>query len=255
MNPNSRYPLIDGHAHLNELKDLQRDLKDAKDAGVRAIVGMGMDLESNRGILDIAADNPGFVFPAIGYHPWEIRNPEIETTLAFIEKNIESCVAIGEAGLDYKARVKKALQKEVFQEIIQLSARYRKILILHCRYSHQRVFSMITTGGVKKAVFHWYTGTLDLLEEIIAAGYYVSATPALLYSFPHQQAIKKAPLERVLLETDCPVSYQGRESRPSDVRITLREVARIKGLSLEEVALITTQNAIELYELPDLQLS
>ena len=245
------YAIIDGHAHLNELETLEKDLADARLAGVTAIIGVGMDLTSNHRILAIAKEYPGFVFPAIGYHPWEIRKPEVEETLAFLEKNIERCVALGEVGLDYKARVKKKFQREVFAKIITLSVRFNKILILHCRYSHQRVFSMITEGGVEKAVFHWYTGTIELLRDIISAGYYISATPALRYSPSHKEAVSTAPLERILIETDCPVEYQGRESRPADVIITLREVARIKGITIEDVAKVTLNNTKELYSLPD----
>ena len=249
MNP--AYSLIDGHAHLNELETLEKDLTEARLAGVQAIIGVGMDLASNRKILAIAREHPGFVFPAIGYHPWEIRKPEVEETLVFLEENIKRCVALGEVGLDYKARVKKNFQREVFREIITLSVRYKKILILHCRYSHQRVFSMISEGGVERAVFHWYTGTIELLRDIISAGYYISATPALQYSPPHQEAVRSAPLERILIETDCPVEYQGRESHPADVIITLREVARIKGITIEDVAKVTLNNTKELYSLPD----
>jgi len=249
MNP--LYSLIDGHAHLNELETLEKDLADARLAGVHAIIGIGMDIASNRRILAIAQEHPGFVFPAIGYHPWEIRKPDVEETLSFLEENIEGCVALGEVGLDYKARVKKKLQKEVFSEIVSLSVRYEKILILHCRYSHQRVFSIITDGGVEKAVFHWYTGTIELLRDIVSAGYYISATPALQYSPLHQEAVRSAPLERILIETDCPVEYQGRKSRPADVVITLREIARIRGMTLEEVAEVTSNNTKKLYDLPD----
>lgn len=244
---NINLPLIDGHAHLNELEDLEKDLKEARRQGISAIIGVGMCLESNRRILAIAEENPRFVFPAIGYHPWEIKKPEIRENLAFIEENVERCVAIGEVGLDYKAKVKKELQRDVFQEIVKLSLRYHKTLILHCRYSHQRVFSMISDMGVKNAIFHWYVGSLDLLRKIIDSGHYISATPALMYSPHHQEAVKEAPLERILLETDCPVSYQGHVSRPSDVRITLREVAKIKGLSLKRVAERTSQNAMGLF--------
>ena len=106
---------------------------------------------------------------------------------------------------------------------------------------------MITDMGVKKAVFHWYVGTLELLREIVDSGYYISATPALTYSPPHQEAIEKAPLDNILLETDCPVSYQGKVSSPVDVLTTLREVARIKKCSRESVAECTSRNAKRLF--------
>jgi TatD DNase family protein len=242
--------LIDGHAHLNELPDITQDLKNARESGVAAVIGVGMDMASNRRILEIARAHQGFVFPAVGYHPWEISRNDIDDTLAFVAAHRNECIAFGEVGLDYKATVKKNLQREVLREIITLAVHYDKILILHCRYSHQRVFDMISEGGVKQAVFHWYTGSLDLLRRIIEAGYHISATPALVYSPPHQDAVREAPIERILLETDCPVAYQGRESRPADVLTTAKEVARLKGMTWEEVARITTANTIRLFGLP-----
>jgi TatD DNase family protein len=244
---NDRISVIDGHAHLDGLEDLESALVEAKEEGVAAIIGVGMGIESKRKILAIAEQHPGFVLPAIGYHPWEIRKPEIEENLSFIEDNLNRCIAIGEVGLDYRIRVKRDLQKVAFDEIVRLSARHRKPMILHCRGSHRDVLSMISKMGVKKAVFHWYSASLDLLVEILEAGYYISGTPALTHSPPHQAAVRKAPLGRILLETDCPVEHQGRATRPRDVFVTLREVSRIKGLPLEEVAGRTTQNVTDLF--------
>ena len=77
---NDRISVIDGHAHLDGLEDLESALVEAKEEGVAAIIGVGMGIESNRKILAIAEQHPGFVLPAIGYHPWEIRKPEIKHT-------------------------------------------------------------------------------------------------------------------------------------------------------------------------------
>ncbi len=245
----NRVSVIDGHAHLDGLEDLEKALVEAKKEGVAAIIGVGMGRESNEKILSIAEKYPGFVLPAIGYHPWEIRKPEIEENLAFIEENLNRCIAIGEVGLDYRIKVKRDLQKEAFDEIVRLSSEHRKPMILHCRGSHRDVFSMILKMGVEKAVFHWYSASLDLLGEIMEAGYHISGTPALTNSPPHQEAIREAPLERILLETDCPVEHQGRATGPRDVFISLREVSRLKGLPLEEVAERTTRNMISLFGL------
>ena len=239
--------LFDVHAHLDGVEELEKAIAEARSQGVSAIIGVGMGLESNRRIIEISENYPGYVFPAIGYHPWEIDQQEITETITYIEKNVERCIAIGEVGLDYKVKVKKELQREVFREIAKLSPLHDKPLLLHCRYSHQRVLNMISDMGVEKAVFHWYVGSMELLREIVGSGYYVSATPALSYSPPHQEAILEAPLESILLETDCPVSYQGKVSRPVDVRTTLKEVAKIKNLSPEKVAESTSRNAIRLF--------
>jgi TatD DNase family protein len=87
------------------------------------------------------------------------------------------------------------------------------------------------------------------LGKILADGHFISATPALIYSPPHQEAIKLAPLERILLETDTPVSYQGREARPKDVRISMERVATLKGLDPLKVSEQTTINACRFFRI------
>ena len=106
---------------------------------------------------------------------------------------------------------------------------------------------MVKDAGIEKGVFHWYSGPLDILERIIYHGYYVSATPALAYSPPHQAAMRSAPLERILVETDSPVEYQGRISEPADLMTTLEELSRLKGVDLGETRKITTANAKHFY--------
>lgn len=241
--------LIDAHAHLEELEDLSNALSEAKSSGVKAIVAVGMDLDSNRKTLKIAQTNRGFVFPAIGYHPWLIKENEVKKNLIFIKDHIQECLALGEIGLDYKTHVKKELQWNVFEEILDLAAEYEKPVILHCRFSHKRTYEMVMERGIRKAVFHWYSGPLDLMDKILKSGYFISATPALAYSSLHQQALKKAPLERILLETDTPVSYQGKESKPKNVLISLAEVARLKELDPIVVAKQTTINSTQLFQI------
>jgi TatD DNase family protein len=100
-----------------------------------------------------------------------------------------------------------------------------------------------------KAVFHWYSGALDILDRILADGFWVSATPALTYSPPHRAAITRAPLERILIETDSPVKYGDKVSEPADLRVTLRELSLLKNVSEDELALITTENARRFFDI------
>ena len=241
--------IIDGHAHLDEIEDLDTALREAKEGGVQGIIGVGVDRESNKKILEIARANQGFVYPALGYHPWQMKEEETEENISFVREHVDGCIALGEIGLDYRVKVKKELQWKVFGRLLKLALEYDRPVIIHCRYSHQRALEMVVENGIKRAVFHWYTGSLDLLDEIIERGYFISATPALSYSPPHQEAVRKAPLDRILLETDAPVSYQGKEARPRDVRITLEEVARLKGLDPKTVAEQTTANASSLFRI------
>ncbi len=242
--------LIDGHAHLDLLDDLSRSLEEAKEAGVGGIVAVGMGIESNRKILDIAGANKGYVYPALGYHPWEMKEEEIEKTLTFVRDHVRECVALGEIGLDYKIKMKKEPQWRAFGGLLRIARESDKPVIVHCRFSHRRALEMVKGNDLKRAVFHWYSGPLDLLDEILAAGCFISATPALAYSPPHQEAVKRAPIERILLETDTPVSYQGREARPKDVQITKEEVARLKGLDPWVVSKQTTANASTFFQIP-----
>ncbi|MBN1614561.1 MAG: TatD family hydrolase [Deltaproteobacteria bacterium] len=240
---------IDGHAHLAEMEDVQSSLDHARNQGVEAVIAVGMDVASNEKTFQIAKQNPGFVYPAIGYHPWSIRKRDIGKTINYIEKEVGRAIALGEVGLDFKINVRRDLQEEVLRALAALASHHDKPLILHCRHAYERVFSIAQAAGVKSAVFHWYVDTLDLLREIVKAGYVISATPALQYSPPHQAAVRAAPIEHILLETDCPVEYQQKASRPGDVMVTLREVARLKGLSPESVARQTTENARGVFRL------
>jgi TatD DNase family protein len=91
--------MVDVHAHLDEIEDLSRSLQEAKAAGVMGVVAVEMDIESNKKILKIAEENNGYVYPALGHHPWEMNEKEVEENLSFIQNHIHECVALGKIGL------------------------------------------------------------------------------------------------------------------------------------------------------------
>lgn len=254
------YKLIDTHAHLDEIiEDIYRAVLEAKQAGVVAIIAVGQDYESNIRIQEISEKYPGFVYPALGLHPWSLGNTDtkkMSLTLQQIEDNIEKIVAIGEVGLDYDKRVvastDKERQKEAFKLVLELAKKYDKAVSVHSRYSWKDSFDLVKEHGIKKAVFHWYTGLSSVLREIINEGYFISATPATEYHDEHRRAVKETPLESLMLETDCPVTY-GRETRfqayPADVVRTLKAVARLKTASEKTIAEQTTANAARFFGL------
>jgi TatD DNase family protein len=102
---------------------------------------------------------------------------------------------------------------------------------------------------IQKAIFHWFSGPIEVLAKVLGHGYFISATPAAAYSEKHQRAIARTPLENLLLETDSPVEYEGKAAEPADVCKTLEAVAKIKGAKREEVAEITTRNALVFFDL------
>ena len=253
------YKLIDTHAHLDELKSLDLMLDEAKKAGVIAIVAVGSNNQSNIKTLEISQKHRRFVYPALGLHPWELANlgtVEIDDNLRFIEQNIASAVAVGEIGLDYDKRVVKVASKELQQEVLgrllNIAKKCGKPAIIHSRYAWKDALHLIQDAGIGKAVFHWFTGFSSVLRDIIDGGYFISATPAAGYHEEHRRAVKEAPLQRLLLETDCPVTY-GREARyesqPADILRSLEAVSQLKEIAEATIAEQTTRNAINFFSL------
>jgi TatD DNase family protein len=240
-------PVIDTHVHLDELPDPDAAIEEARQAGLAGMVAVGMDLVSNQKILNLSQKYPGFVFPALGYHPWKIILSRARDNLDFIREHLDQAVALGEIGLDYKVQVAQELQHLIFQDLLEVAWTKKKPVIVHSRLSHEVTLEMVRKHDLAQAVFHWYSGPLDTLKELLLLGYFISATPALAYSPKHQEAVAAAPLKQILIETDAPVRYQGEESRPAHVLRTLAEISRIKHLEIEEVALKTTQNARDFF--------
>lgn len=252
------YHLVDTHAHLDTVRGLERALAAAREAGVIAIVTIG-GFESNRQALELARRHRSFVYPALGIHPGDLGGMEpsdVEDNLRFIEANIDEAVAVGEVGLDYIKRVVQVAPKDhqqaVFRDVLSLAKKHQKLVSIHSRYAWRDAFDLVQEVGVENAVFHWYTGPSSVLREIIAAGHFLSITPAAEYHAEHRRTVRECPLDRLLLETDCPVSY-GREERyvasPSDVLRSLHAVAEIKGIDPSEVAKATSRNAARLFDI------
>jgi TatD DNase family protein len=251
--------LIDTHAHLDELENLAPALNKAKEAGVVAIVAVGSNHRSNHKVMSISDSHPGLVYPALGLHPWELGNLDskgIKLAIKFIEDKISQIVAIGEIGLDYDKRVVKVAPKEVQKEtlkcLLALARQYTKPVCIHSRYAWKDSFELVKEAGIEKAVFHWFTGFSSVLRDILEAGYMISATPAAEYHEEHRRAIKETAPDKLLLETDCPVTY-GREnkyrSQPADVIKSLKAVAVLKGIDESAIAQQTTHSAIEFFRL------
>jgi TatD DNase family protein len=250
------YRLVDTHAHLEQIEDLEQALTEARRSGVAAIVAVGCDLESNREALRLASLHKEYVYPALGWHPWYMREAGVAPNLEFIEAHADEAVAVGEVGLDYHKRVRegadKDLQKRVLREILNIAKAHDKPVSLHSRYAWRDALEIVEASGVARVVFHWYTGTSGVLRDIIERGYYISATPAVEYHEEHRRAIKEAPLERLMLETDAPVIYHRGspgeyESSPADARRSLKGAAALKGVSEAELAEATTDNAIRFF--------
>jgi TatD DNase family protein len=248
--------LIDTHAHLDDLVNIEQVIAQAKKAGLITIIAVGSDMASNAKTLEIAGRFPDFVYPALGYHPQTIVESEIDANLEFIKSHIDDAVAVGEVGLDYskwvRAAADKDIQKQVLKELLKIAKNIDKPALIHSRYAWRDALDVVIEAGLQKAIFHWYTGTSSVLRDIVARGYYISVTPAVAYHEEHRRAVREAPLDRLLLETDSPVVYaRGRDgefkANPSDVVRSLKGASALKGLSEVEMAEMTTENARRLF--------
>ena len=244
--------LIDTHAHLEDIEQLDEALVRAEESGVTAVVTMGADHKSNQWVLNESVKHGRQklkIYLAIGIHPGWIDVSRIDADLRLIEENINNVVAVGEIGLDYwykavrKDEEKKALQRDTFRRLLEIAKKHGKPVSIHSRGAWADCVNTTIEVGVEKAVFHWFTGSLDDLKRLLDSGYHVSATPALAYSKEHRAVIENTPLDQILLETDSPVSYQGEPSEPSHVLKALSAVAELKKEKKETVAEKTTENA------------
>ncbi|MDP2653922.1 MAG: TatD family hydrolase [Candidatus Omnitrophota bacterium] len=249
--------IIDTHAHMDQVPDAPSALEESARAGVEAVVAVGVDLASNKANLElkktVAAPK---IFVGLGIHPGNIKAEEVEDTLTFIRGHLSEAHAIGEIGLDFwykwvrKDQDKKDEQRRVFRRQLDLAAECGLPAVVHSRGTWQECLDTVRESGVKKAVFHWYSGPVDVLEKILAAGYLVSCSPSLAYSPQSREAIAHAPIEQTMIETDSPVFYRfsadgddGFQATPKDVFRTLEAYCELKKVDRDRALEILNRNA------------
>ncbi|MFC1704169.1 TatD family hydrolase [Candidatus Omnitrophota bacterium] len=252
--------LIDTHAHLDQIEELDAVLQRAHEAGLEAIIAVGTDYESSKKIIEISQkQNPVAVFSALGVHPSEIDKPLREDILTLIEENRDKIVAVGEIGLDYwfkpvkKDKSKREIQKEIFQKQLNIAKALNLPVVIHSRGAWEDCLLLCQESGIQKALFHWYSGPINILDKILKANYFISATPSLYYSSQLQDAVKHVPLDHLLVETDCPVFYKNAEggfsAEPKDVVSTIQLVSQMKQMKENEIAQSTLENAKRFFNL------
>ncbi|MEM4699657.1 MAG: TatD family hydrolase [Candidatus Nezhaarchaeales archaeon] len=251
---------IDAHAHLDEVERLEEVLSRAAGAGVVAIVTASSDAGSIAFSIEAQARyREPRVLAAVGIHPWSLSEPglDVEALLKLVRDKIGEAVALGEVGLDYwlpEARRReevRGLQREVFARQLKIAKEVGKPVVVHSRGAWRDCLEMVKEADVE-ALFHWFSGPLDVLRELLECGYYISATPAIDYSQEHREAVKHAPLNRILSETDSPVYYKGRFGRsaePRDVVEVVDMLSKLKGVPLEGAAEACLSNAVGFYGL------
>ncbi len=253
--------LIDSHAHLDApyfKNKLPGVLQRAQNAGVRQVVTIGVTPSSTRSCIQIAESHPS-VHATAGYHPHWADGATAER-IAQLEALIghRSVVALGEFGLDYHHfRSPREDQIELFTKMMDLAVTTQLPVIIHDRKAHEDVYRILSAYRSKLAggVIHCFSGDWSLATKYLDWGFFLSIPGTVTYSRVKalREVARKAPLSRLLLETDAPhlspVPKRGRKNEPAYLQFTAREVARLRNIPYEKLAEATTQNACRVYNL------
>ena len=253
--------LVDTHAHLDFSDDVDGWIARAKEKGVSKIICVGTSVEASRQCVEIAqkhSSNDLQIYASVGIHAQDGRediqkygNPIGE--LEKIAKSSKKVIAVGECGFDFRdgtSDEEKKFQKEIFEAQIGLAAQLKVPLLVHCRNAFAETFELL---GKSSGVFHSWTGDWEAAKRAIDLGFYISFSGIVTFkNAPNvQEAAKKMPIERMLLETDSPFlapePVRGSKNEPKNVRIVAEFVASLRNLSPEHIAQETSENAERLF--------
>ncbi len=252
--------LVDSHAHLDDQRfadDLDAVLDRAAQAGIDTILTVGCDLASSQRSIDLAARYPQ-VYAAIGIHPHDAptATDDAMAQLKVMATGSDKVVAIGETGLDfYRDRAPRDQQRDAFRRQIRLARELGKPLIIHDRDAHDEILSILQQEKASEVggVLHCFSGDLALARDCVDLNFYISFPGTLTY--PANSALREVaaglPIDVMLVETDCPYlapqPWRGKRNEPAYTLNTAETLAQIKGLSLDDVARVTTRNAWRLF--------
>lgn len=248
---------MDLHAHLNMLEEGPEEaLRLAREVGVVKVVTIGTDPEDLPFVLAMAEKNYPDVYCTLGIHPHEgqIYTPEIGQ---YIEANVAKpwVIAVGEIGLDYYyEHSSPELQKEAFRAQLEIAARTNMPVQIHTRDADQDTIEIMREfKGRVRGVIHCFTGTSWLAQEALALGYNISISGVVTFKNAEalRQVVRSLPLDRLHVETDAPflapVPVRGKKNTPAFVVHTAKFVAELKGISVEELARLTKENALAMF--------
>ncbi|MFW6252245.1 MAG: TatD family hydrolase [Halanaerobium sp.] len=252
--------LIDTHAHL-DFDDYNQDREEvfnrARKVGVEKIVNIGADLEGSRRAVKLA-EKYDFVYASVGIHPHEADTVNQES-LAEIKKLAASpkVRAIGECGLDfYYDNSPREIQKVAFKKQLSLALELELPVVVHSRQAAAETLEILdqTADFGDNLIFHCYAYGPKEIEEIIKRDYYAAFGGLITFKSaqPIRDALKKMPLNRILLETDAPyltpAPHRGQRNEPAYLEHIVKKAAAIKGVSAQKLSKITTENAERIYK-------
>ncbi|XP_036057894.1 putative deoxyribonuclease TATDN3 isoform X3 [Onychomys torridus] len=241
--------LVDCHCHLSA-PDFNSDLDDvlekAKKANVVALVAVAEHAGEFERIMQLSERYTGFILPCLGVHPVQELSPEKPRSVTL------------KVGLDFSPRFagtdeEKEEQRQVLIRQVQLAKRLNVPLNVHSRSAGRPTINLLREQGAEQVLLHAFDGRPSVAMEGVRAGYYFSIPPSIVRSGQKQKLVKQLPLSSICLETDSPALGPEKLTRnePCNLSISAEFIAQVKGISVEEVQEVTTQNALKLF--PKLQ--
>ena len=256
-------PFIDTHCHLDApaYADLGAVCRESEQAGVETIVAVGTGLASNQEILMLRQQHPAYVWATLGLHPErpDASWGEVEAVLDQLRARRRRVVAVGEVGLPHYAlqdgsmTTEQARRHEGFlHALVKGAVDLGLPVVLHAPHAAaDKALAIVQRYEPPGAVFHWHKGSPETTAAICEAGYFVSVTPEVCYRERDRELVRAVPLRNLMLESDGPWPYggefTGQLTTPAMIARLAAEVARLKGVALDEVREVVWQNAQRLF--------
>lgn len=250
--------LFDSHAHLDDKRfDGERAavIERARAAGLVGILNAGACMESSARSIALAEEY-SFIYAAVGIHPHDAKEAKVSDYEQLAEwTNNSKAVAIGEIGLDYYYDLSpREVQQQVFIRQLDVARQCNKPVIIHDRDAHGDLMAILKKEAKGlKGVLHCYSGSLEMAKEVLKMGLYISFAGPITYAKDGKlkEVAAHVPLERLLVETDCPYltpkPYRGRRNEPAYVRFTAEEVAAVRQIEFAALAEAATTNTKNLF--------
>ncbi len=247
---------IDTHCHLSKGDyDIDKLIDECKNNGVDTLIISGCDKKGINEGLEII-EKYANVYMTIGFHPSEVDTTTDEDLIWLEEliKKHKKIVGIGEIGLDYYwVKDNKEKQRLLFEKQLKLAEKLNMPIVIHSREATQETFDILKKYSLK-GIIHCYSGSKEMAREYIKLGYYLGIGGVLTFKNSNLcDVVKEIPLESITLETDspylAPTPHRGEKNSPEYIPLIAEKIAEIKEKTIEEVGLITTNNACTLFDL------
>ena len=259
--PSSRVPLIDTHCHIFTTQfddDLEQAIQRALVNNVTKIFMPNIDRASVETMNAVAEKFPSICYPMMAIHPCDVKK-EFSEDLEFVDKELATgkYIAVGETGIDlYWDKNLIEQQKESFQAHLRFGKKYNLPVIIHIRESFDEVFEVVEKEASEDlyGIFHCFTGTLEEAHRAIELGFSLGVGGVSTFKKSHlPEVLSEIDIQHLVLETDspylAPTPYRGKRNEPSYIPFIAQRLAEIKNTSIDEIAKLTTDNALKIFNL------